>query len=114
MAKRKIWPKGMWVLPGGGINFSETSKEAVIRELKEETGLEIKSPKFVTVYELIVPENNAHRIIFYFKAKVGNLENLRPSSDVEELKWFNPNDILKLENLGHATIPVLKIAGYLK
>lgn len=114
MAKRKIWPKGMWVLPGGGVKFGETSKDALTRELKEETGIEVSSPDFLTVYELIVPENNVHRVIFYYKVKVNDAKNIRPSSDVEELRWFEPNEIPELENLGHATIPVLKIAGYLK
>lgn len=34
--------KEFWVMPGGGIKDTETFEEAAIRELKEETGLEVK------------------------------------------------------------------------
>ena len=114
MGKRNVFPKGMWVLPGGGINFLETSDNAVVREIKEETGLEISSPKFLAAYELIVPENKAHRIIFYYKVKAKSTSKLDPSDDLEELKWLKPDEITNLKNLGQSTIPVLKIAGYLK
>jgi len=114
MGKRNVFPKGMWVFPGGGINFGETAEDAVIREIKEETNLSISDPKFLTVYEMIVPQNNVHRVIFYFKVKTKDTKKIKPSADIEELKWLKLDEIRKLENIGHATIPVLKITGYLK
>ena len=36
-------------LPGGGMNMGETPEEAVIREVKEETGLAVKNPKLLAV-----------------------------------------------------------------
>lgn len=38
-----------FILPGGGIDFGETPEQAVIREVKEETGFDIKNPKLVEV-----------------------------------------------------------------
>jgi 8-oxo-dGTP diphosphatase len=41
LIKRKGWPyKGMWALPGGFLDQNETALEGVLRELKEETGLD--------------------------------------------------------------------------
>ena len=37
----KAWAPGWWEVPGGGVRSGETSKEAVIREVKEETGLDV-------------------------------------------------------------------------
>ena len=37
----KPWAPGSWELPGGGVNSGETSEEAVLREIKEETGLDV-------------------------------------------------------------------------
>ena len=37
----KRWAPGWWEVSGGGVMAGETSKEAVIRELKEETGLDV-------------------------------------------------------------------------
>lgn len=39
--KTKSWAPGWWEVPGGGVRAGEESREAVIRELKEETGLDV-------------------------------------------------------------------------
>jgi 8-oxo-dGTP diphosphatase len=109
IGKRNIFPKGMWVFPGGGVNYGETSEQAVIREIKEETGLDIKPLELIKVEEMIVPENEVHRIIFFYKAKViGGKE--KPSTDIEELKWLTPEEIVRLENLGHTILNIMKTA----
>lgn len=44
---------GWWELPGGGLEYGETPHEALIRELKEETGLDIKVLKPVYTFTAI-------------------------------------------------------------
>ncbi len=46
---------GYWELPGGGLEYGETPHEALIRELKEETGLTIKVIKPVYTFTAIRP-----------------------------------------------------------
>ncbi len=41
----KSWAPLCWEVPGGGVKASETSKEAVIREFREETGLDLSAAK---------------------------------------------------------------------
>ena len=41
---------GMWSLPGGGIEAGESITEAAIREVKEETGLDVRITGLVGVY----------------------------------------------------------------
>jgi 8-oxo-dGTP diphosphatase len=41
---------GFWDIPGGTIEFGEDIKEALIREIKEETGLEVKIGKILGAY----------------------------------------------------------------
>ncbi|MCR5732437.1 MAG: NUDIX hydrolase [Sphaerochaetaceae bacterium] len=41
----KAWAAGWWEVPGGGVMSGETSLEAVIREVREETGLDVSSAK---------------------------------------------------------------------
>jgi 8-oxo-dGTP diphosphatase len=42
---------GKYNLPGGGIDLGETSVNGVIREVKEETGIDVTNPRLVTVQE---------------------------------------------------------------
>ena len=37
----KAWAAGHWEIPGGGVRAGETPKEAVVREVREETGLDL-------------------------------------------------------------------------
>ena len=41
----KSWGAGWWEVSGGGVLAGETSREAVIREVREETGLDVTSAK---------------------------------------------------------------------
>lgn len=47
---------GFWELPGGGLDYGETPHEALIRELKEETNLDIKILKPVYTFTAIRPD----------------------------------------------------------
>ena len=47
---------GYWELPGGGLEYGETPHEALIRELKEETGLDIKIIIPVYTFTAIRPD----------------------------------------------------------
>lgn len=42
--------KGFLALPGGFVDADETAEEAILRECKEEIGIEIKNPKFLCTY----------------------------------------------------------------
>ncbi len=52
LAKTVGMNPGRWTLPGGGIDFGEDPKDAVIREFEEETGLAVKVNKLVTIDSL--------------------------------------------------------------
>ncbi len=103
----------MWTFPGGGIEFGESSDHAVVRETKEETGLEITPTKLIKVHEMIVPENKVHRIIFFYLAKVVGGE-LKTTEEISEWRWMTPDDIAKLDNLGHSVIEIMREAKLIK
>lgn len=48
----KEWAAGWWEVPGGGVRAGEESKEAAMREVKEETGIDVSKPEAV-MYLLI-------------------------------------------------------------
>ncbi len=57
----------LWLPPGGGINLNESAEEALIREFKEETGLNIEVEKFMFVNEF--KSGVLHAIELFFKVK---------------------------------------------
>ncbi len=80
---------GAWSIPGGLVERGETLREACLRELKEETGLEAELRGEVKVLERILGPAAAPRyhfliIDFWGKARGGEL---RAGSDVRQARW---------------------------
>ena len=95
LLKRARQPfKGLWSLPGGKIKFGEFADEAIRREVKEETSMELSSTRFMGVVCEKVFENNlvvASHILYVFLCEPQS-ENLN-SSEEGEVKWFVHKEI---------------------
>jgi len=93
---RNIEPfNNYWSLPGGHIDFGETPKEAVIREIKEETNLNIK-PKFLNYFNEFHEELDWHAAVLVFYAKAEG-EAKKDEKEVKELGWFSEEQIFGLK-----------------
>ena len=77
-------------LPGGHIEKGESMVEAVIREMKEETGLTIKNPKLCGIKQF--PIENGRYIVFLFKTN--EFEGNLVSSSEGKMEWVNRNDLM--------------------
>ena len=79
----KAWAPGWWEVSGGAAQAGESSWEAVRREVREETGLEIVHPLFCGVYHWM--KAGVHNILFLYKAREfsGNLA----SSEEGRVYW---------------------------
>jgi 8-oxo-dGTP diphosphatase len=78
---------GYWEFPGGKIEANETPEAALIRELKEETGIEVlRYSKLMNLYHEY-PEYHVALEIFVVSDFLGSAESL----EGQELVWINKN-----------------------
>lgn len=75
-----------WVLPGGGINYKESSIDAVIRESYEETGLTISSPLFLEkeMGKLGDEDYTKYYVIRFFTGSLSEGKNF----EIISRRWF--------------------------
>ncbi|MHA1581139.1 MAG: NUDIX domain-containing protein [Candidatus Baldrarchaeia archaeon] len=97
LVKRKNPPyKGWWALPGGIVEYGETVEEAVKREVKEETGLEVEIEKLVNVYSDPNRDPRGHFVsICFLCRKVGGV--LKAATDAAEVSVFSLKEVGNLK-----------------
>lgn len=101
---------GIWIIPGGGVKFGESTKAAAMREFKEETNLDVDILSFIGFKEIINVEGNYHAIVFYYLAtpKVGVLKTV---ADVDNAKFLSIEEIKTL-NIADSVEWVLRESGF--
>ncbi|MCL6611307.1 MAG: NUDIX domain-containing protein [Peptococcaceae bacterium] len=83
--------RGLWCIPCGYVEYDEDVYEAVIREFKEETNLDIKvTGIFSVLSNFHNPE--LHTVGIWFKAEVVGGEP-KAQSDIDQLGYFHPGEL---------------------
>lgn len=101
LEKRKNDPgKGQWSVPGGLVELGESIEQTVLREVREETGLEVEKPEHIDVVDNVDLDEQGkiryHFVIvdYFVKLKGGTAE---AASDAEELRWVQLGDVEKYD-----------------
>jgi ADP-ribose pyrophosphatase YjhB (NUDIX family) len=82
----------VWALPGGGVELNETPEEAIIREISEETGLNVMISRLVGIY---TPINKLAKYTYLYECMVLN-GKLATSSETRDVQFFPVESLPKL------------------
>lgn len=90
--------QGYWNLPCGYLDYNETTKEAVVREVLEETGVNINPTQLKLWKFKDSPEQNRQNVSFIYYHLKGDLLHLDEynkgeENEVEEIKWISLKEI---------------------
>jgi ADP-ribose pyrophosphatase YjhB (NUDIX family) len=92
---------GLWCLPGGHMEAGESLEECCVREVLEETGLQVRVKRLTGVYSnpdqlVIYPDGNqAHFVVMNFEVEVMQGE-LGLSNETSEAGYFSPAEIASM------------------
>lgn len=101
---------GEWSLPGGAVEIGETLTDCVVREMREETGLDVEVGPVIEVFDRITRDDQGHVQYHYVlvdylcSAVTGTLQ---AGSDVDAAVWADESE-LSAYRLAEAVTTVIR------
>lgn len=90
----------LWGFPGGAMELYESIEEALLREVKEETGLEVGIEKFIGIYSKYFFKypngDSSQSICYFFKCNIVGGDLSIDNKETFDLQFFNRDNIPKL------------------
>ena len=92
--------RGKWTIPGGLVELGESPEQAVVREAREETGLDVENPGLVDVVSNVDLDQKGkvkyHYVIIDYLVHV-TAGDAEASSDAVELRWIQFDEVEKFD-----------------
>ena len=102
--------KGYWSLPGGVLEIGETLEQGVIREVREETGLEVTPVSMLEIFERIIRDAAGkpeyHYVLIDYVCRITG-GTLRAADDASRVEWA-PRRKLGDYLITAGTLPVIE------
>ncbi len=111
MAERGGEPlKGWWSIPGGLVETGESLDDAIRREVREETGLEVRPLGVLQIFERIMRDTQGaaeyHYVLVDYVCRITG-GTLRAGDDVSRVEWVRRRDLKKLK-ITEGTLTVIE------
>ncbi|OGH10515.1 MAG: hypothetical protein A2857_04385 [Candidatus Levybacteria bacterium RIFCSPHIGHO2_01_FULL_36_15] len=86
--------RGKWALFGGFLDWNETIEEAILREIKEEAGVNTEIVRLLGIYSDPDRSQKEQNVSVAYVLKINTDDKLIPQpGEIKELKWFNLDDL---------------------
>jgi len=87
--------KGSLDLPGGFVDANETAEQAIRREIREETGLQVQKIRYMFSLPNIYTYSdfNVHTLDLFYETEIQNTSALCASDDAAEVLWYSPENL---------------------
>lgn len=106
LVKQRHEGKDIWMVPGGGIEEGESSQDAAIREVMEETGLIVHVERLLWHVEEVSEERGQRFVNFFLGSIIGGQPELGSDPEfgeddqvLEDLKFFSQDEIAQLDHV---------------
>ena len=105
LIQRKNDPfKDFWALPGGFVDYGETTEDAAIREAKEETSIDVELIDLLNVYSDPDRDPRRHTVSVTYLAR-GNFDDANADDDAKDIRVCSFDDLKELNiAFDHMTI----------
>ncbi|MEY2414574.1 MAG: 8-oxo-dGTP diphosphatase [Acidobacteriaceae bacterium] len=102
---------GEWSIPGGAVELGETVREAVVREVLEETGVAVEVAELLGVFDRVLRDDQGklryHYILIDFLCR-RVFGEAKASGDADDALWFSIEEVNKL-SLAKDTAEVIRL-----
>ena len=107
--------RGVWAVPGGRVELGETLAEATEREVREETGVEVRAGEPVWSFDSVIRDREG-RVLYHYVIVDLAAEYLagepRARDDALDARWARPADLSDL-TVSAPTLELLRRIGFL-
>ena len=107
--------KGFWSFPKGHMESGETELQTAIREVKEETNIDVIPDENKRYVEEYMMENGNKKQVVYFVARKTSADVKAQESEIADIKWLNFKDAyetISYDNMKELILKVLSDNGY--